>query len=240
MHKEPTNLDDLFERAINRLDKLDAPVALDEAALWSRLQTNLPQQPSQKFRLLRWVAASLVLLLCAWFGLTNLLTPVATKKVISNSGTTRSLPIAQQIITKPSISYEKTNLIAKKAFYQHQKEINTLPQVTEKELLNEAIAQPTVPLQEPMVEQATIVASENNAPPEEGVSVKNTIPQKAIPKPKLRMVHANELTQDEPIRPPEPKASKIAVGFGFDPSSHITAVEEPRRFRLSLKQKPKN
>ena len=239
MHKEPTNLDDLFERAINRLDKLDAPVALDEAALWSRLQTNLPQQPSQKFRLLRWVAASLVLLLCAWFGLTNLPTPIATKKVISNSATSSSLPI-QQTITKPSISYQKPNSITKKIYYQQKKETGILPQVTEKELLNEAIAQPTVPLQEPMVEQATIVASENNAPPEEGVSVKNTIPQKAIPKPKLRMVHANELAQAEPITPLEPKASKIAVGFGFDASTPITSAEEPRRFRLSLKQKPKN
>ena len=239
MHKEPTNLDDLFERAIDRLDKLDAPVALDEEALWSRLQANLPQQPNQKFRWFRWVAASLVLLLCAWLGFTAFFTPIADKKVIPNSATSSSLPI-QQTITKPSISYQKPNSSTKKIYYQQKKEISTLPQVAEKEPLNEAITQPIVPLQEPMIEQATIVSSENNAPPEESVSVETTIPQKAIPKPKLRMVHANELAQDEPIRPPEPKASKIAVGFGFDHSSPITAVEESRRFRLSLKQKPKN
>lgn len=240
MHKEPTNLDDLFERAIDRLDKLDAPVAMDEAALWSRLQTNLPQQPNQKFRLFRWVAASLVLLLCAWLGLTNFPTPVAMKKVISDSATTSSLPIAQQTITKPSISYRKANPIAKKAFYQHKKETNILSQVIDKETLKEKNIQPFVYSQEPTIEEVTIVATENTSPPEEGVSIKTTIPQKVSPKPKFRMVHSNELTQDEPITPPEPKASKIAVGFGFDPSPPITSVEEPRRFKLSLKQKLKN
>ena len=239
MHKEPTNLDDLFERAIDRLDKLDAPVALDQAALWSRLQTNLPPQPSRKLPWLGWLAASLVLLLCAWLGLTNLPTPVATSKVTTNHTSMSLLPLVRQSTNQPSNNVHKGSS-AKKVLYQTPKAATTLIQTIKNEQLSEPKIQTFVSPQEPLIEAVNTVSAENITPSEETVSVAAPPTQTTILKPKLRMVHANELAQDEPITTtPEPKASRIAVGIGFD-SSPITSVEETRRFRLSLKQKLKN